>query len=73
MKLHEFGAKFARKIPYAVLESRLFDGWRTICFTEIVKIRKYRANFYSVWIVAQFLSFPLVDNLTLNDPQEESV
>jgi hypothetical protein len=41
IKLHEFGTKLASNIPYTVLEFRLFDGWRTICFTEIVKAWKF--------------------------------
>jgi len=62
IKLHEFGKKLARHSPYTVLAFWEFDGWRTICFTEIVKTRKYEADFYWVWIFAQFLSFTIVDN-----------
>ena len=59
IKLHEFGTKLASNIPYTVLEIELFDGWYTICFTEIVKTRKYEANFYWCNFFAQALSFTI--------------
>ena len=62
VKLYEFRRTLAKVSRYAVLKFFLFDGWGTICFTEIVKTRRFEANCYSVWIFAQLLSFAIVDN-----------